>query len=665
MQTISSLSEVSTEIMANSQPSLINVMDFGAVGDGTHDDTAAIQQAIEFASAEGKSTVFLPAGRFKTTSSLRLPAIQRPNTKGTQGAGFILMGAGMYDSGLIYTGTDYAIVSNEELAEAILFQDFYINHATGGGIRLPQGAHQWFDRFFSSACALGKYGVLIEGNRAAGDPEAGYGSYMISFTQCRFWSEMGYNGTGVRLQDVVLCTLFNNCFFSRAVQNVPHLELVNCHSVHINSSAFERSEQTVSLPPEVINNPDLTDEEKERILQSMAREANQKITESLIKLDNSHSISILECHAEMAYPSFVGITNHSSHVLIDGCRLNHYAISDYNEQKGYVVTVHPESWASSQIILGRRNQHMQANHPNTTHGEIVSDPHHCVTILDFQDVTPFSDAFYLTERRTVSRMGTNGFNLLINPGLYSDNVQGIPLAVEAPSGQWGFKQLAPSGCLIVQSALPPDIPYVLKMHTSEPLNKYEIYTFFLIARNLTGKNVTMWLDIGGDGNDSPLHIPSGEQRFTLTVRVKSQDTSEVRLVVYGPIQLEVYSVYLVPNSSSEVPYGSEIVTASKLNLGAEIRYGTFKPEQGGYPGDLVINQRPSEGSEIGWVCIAPDQWMSIGNSQYQQVRAVSQLPTPEESLRGMMVRLERTGLPDFVYICKKLADNTYRWILLG
>ncbi|WP_010272255.1 hypothetical protein [Paenibacillus senegalensis] len=488
---------------------------------------------------------------------------------------------------------------------------------------------------------------------------------MISFTHCRFWSETGYNGTGVRLQDVVLCSLFNNCFFSRAVQNVPHLELVNCHSVHINSSAFERSEQSVSLPPEVIHNPDLTNEEKERILQSMAREANQQITESLIKIDNSHSISILECHAETAYPSFIEIKNHSSHVLIDGCRLNHYAISDYNEQKGYIVTVHPESRFSTQIIIGRRNRHMQANHPNTTHGDIVNDPFHCVSILDFQDVTPFSDAFYLTERRTVSRIGTNGFNLLMNPGLYSDTPQGVPFAVETPSGQWSFSQLAPSGCKLTQSAQPPDIPYVLKMRSVEPLHKYDVYTFFLVGRNLTGESVTLWLDVGGHGNDTALHIPSGNQRFSLTARVESQAASEVRLVVYRPVQLEVYAVYLIPNTSSEVPYGSEIVAASKLNLGAEIRYGTAIPAESGNPGDIVFNREPSESSEIGWMCTASGQWMAIGNSFYPQAAPVSQLPAADESLRGMMVRLEKEGLPDFIYICKKLANDTYRWIQLG
>ncbi|MCU1439276.1 MAG: hypothetical protein JWP85_273 [Rhodoglobus sp.] len=49
---------------------VFNVRDFGAVGDGTADDTAAIQQAIDAAQAIGGGTVYLPSGTFKTTSTL-------------------------------------------------------------------------------------------------------------------------------------------------------------------------------------------------------------------------------------------------------------------------------------------------------------------------------------------------------------------------------------------------------------------------------------------------------------------------------------------------------------------------------------------------------------------------------------------------------------------
>lgn len=48
----------------------VNVKDFGAMGDGTTDDTAAIQAAID--SLDGPGTVFLPAGIYKISSTIIL-----------------------------------------------------------------------------------------------------------------------------------------------------------------------------------------------------------------------------------------------------------------------------------------------------------------------------------------------------------------------------------------------------------------------------------------------------------------------------------------------------------------------------------------------------------------------------------------------------------------
>ena len=42
---------------------MINVLDFGAEGDGKHDDTGAIQRALD-KSAETQSVVYIPAGKY-------------------------------------------------------------------------------------------------------------------------------------------------------------------------------------------------------------------------------------------------------------------------------------------------------------------------------------------------------------------------------------------------------------------------------------------------------------------------------------------------------------------------------------------------------------------------------------------------------------------------
>lgn len=56
----------------NSLEKRVNVMTFGAVGDGAADDTAAIQAAIDYGFANNIRTIYLPDGRYKTTSPLYL-----------------------------------------------------------------------------------------------------------------------------------------------------------------------------------------------------------------------------------------------------------------------------------------------------------------------------------------------------------------------------------------------------------------------------------------------------------------------------------------------------------------------------------------------------------------------------------------------------------------
>ena len=50
----------------------VNVFDFGAVGNGTTDDTAAIQAAVNSANALGGGTVYLPQGDYKITAPITI-----------------------------------------------------------------------------------------------------------------------------------------------------------------------------------------------------------------------------------------------------------------------------------------------------------------------------------------------------------------------------------------------------------------------------------------------------------------------------------------------------------------------------------------------------------------------------------------------------------------
>lgn len=81
-----------------SNQDLINARSFGATGDGTTDDTAALQAAIN-AGIAANADVFIPSGTYKTTSSLLIT-----NTT------IKIYGAGRYATNISYTGTSSAII---------------------------------------------------------------------------------------------------------------------------------------------------------------------------------------------------------------------------------------------------------------------------------------------------------------------------------------------------------------------------------------------------------------------------------------------------------------------------------------------------------------------------------------------------------------------------
>lgn len=71
--------------LANRFADTVNVKDFGAVGDGVTDDTAAIQAAITAMSPWG--TLIIPEGVYKTTSTITLPAFYNLNGVMVTGVG--------------------------------------------------------------------------------------------------------------------------------------------------------------------------------------------------------------------------------------------------------------------------------------------------------------------------------------------------------------------------------------------------------------------------------------------------------------------------------------------------------------------------------------------------------------------------------------------------
>ena len=58
------------------EESLVNVNDFGAVGDGITDDEKAIQSAINYAISNGKNKIYFPNEKYKYTNFVISKSIQ-------------------------------------------------------------------------------------------------------------------------------------------------------------------------------------------------------------------------------------------------------------------------------------------------------------------------------------------------------------------------------------------------------------------------------------------------------------------------------------------------------------------------------------------------------------------------------------------------------------
>lgn len=102
---------------------VLNVKDFGAKGDGSTDDTAAIQAAIDYAVAAGRRSVYFPAGTYIVTSSLHAQVETGTTTVGgstksryTYGMGLTLRGEQVGKTVLRKTGqATYTIPANNNI----------------------------------------------------------------------------------------------------------------------------------------------------------------------------------------------------------------------------------------------------------------------------------------------------------------------------------------------------------------------------------------------------------------------------------------------------------------------------------------------------------------------------------------------------------------------
>jgi hypothetical protein len=175
---------------ASATPTFFNVKTYGAYGDGSHDDTSAVQTAINNALAtnQGSATVYFPAGTYKINSTL----VCSSATNSSGGYGVILRGDGHRATRIFKNSSfGFAVTWNGNNGPAGNptsyggLRDITIDgNATTGGLIQTNSANQMF--FISSS--------LVGSNDVGMD---------LNTMQDSYWSQMTFNNCGSTTEPVI------------------------------------------------------------------------------------------------------------------------------------------------------------------------------------------------------------------------------------------------------------------------------------------------------------------------------------------------------------------------------------------------------------------------------------------------------------------------------
>ena len=189
----------------------VSVKDFGAVGDGVTDDTAAIQAAIAHASIT-KQAIYAPAGTYFCGSSTI-----------TINTGIQMFGDGMASTVFSFSsgaGNAFAIAQGAGVV-GLQLRDFAINGQLGGKVGLRLG-----DGNINNSTVDSHFQNLRIFNMSTG--------ISVSYSWSCLWSNLRVQSctSPAAFGNQVNASLFNNCAF---VSFSAPIQMINCEGLEFNS----------------------------------------------------------------------------------------------------------------------------------------------------------------------------------------------------------------------------------------------------------------------------------------------------------------------------------------------------------------------------------------------------------------------------------------------
>ena len=221
----------------------VSVKDFGAVGDGVTDDTAAIQAAITFArqqpSGTGRKPIYVPEGTYLISGTISIPNIS-------------ILGDGSLASIIKYTGNGSAIYCE---AGEIFIRDIAIDGSTAGvnavGLEMNDNSiYSEISKCSFNGLAVGleivgsTYGISVGNCRFVGNDQHVYAHASATTfpTMCQFYDN-GFetaqtaSGSAILLEDAQAFTFERNILQSN---NTLHTIKIDYATAIVNNYANHR-----------------------------------------------------------------------------------------------------------------------------------------------------------------------------------------------------------------------------------------------------------------------------------------------------------------------------------------------------------------------------------------------------------------------------------------
>ena len=390
----------------------ISVKDFGAVGDGTTDDTVALQRAIDevypksyYAQVPVRRRLHIPAGTYITTSNLRIPSFASITGDGPRST---IIKLTQDDSAVIQFKDNYGNVG-AQINTAVYDAPFQIDI---NNLTLQSTANASIARI-DSAQMVTFNGVRFQGNITTP-------------------VDVGSSTLGVYVLDSASKStdiVFNRCEFSRVNYGVGFNSNVNGISgIAINNCLFDTVYQGIYLTTQGSVSPQAI-KVVSSIFDNVAHEAVYSSSDSSITSAFNHFKTV-------GYGNATSVTsNTASTTVLAWATQNNYSIADVFDRSVADREVYPlvaplnnaaSSTVSQAVISGLTNEK-----PGTAALLANATSTITTTVLGSRDASAIID--YQVRRGTANRIGTitvshyNGTNVSYSDDYSESSDLGITL----------------------------------------------------------------------------------------------------------------------------------------------------------------------------------------------------------------------------------------------